>query len=154
MFVTAVWFRFFVQSAAETCHFLQPAQVSAAILLKTMLQVSNGESGHMGKMQMTCTWSVSPWFSRITHKQPWSKTVKGVVKPRVLRWHGSVFSTWSFAWQVPQSPEVYQHLWINPWTRSNNHHSIDLFVMATILLDLRTWRFTCLFGSVEFRNQL
>lgn len=82
---------FFVQSAAETCHFPQPAQVSATILLNTMLQVSNGESGHMAKLQMTCTWSVSPFFSRITHKQPWSKMVKGVVKPRVLRWHGSVF---------------------------------------------------------------
>ena len=56
----------FVQTAAETCHFPQPAQVSAAILLKAMLQVSNGETGHMGKMQVTCTWSMSPQFSQIT----------------------------------------------------------------------------------------
>jgi len=65
MFVTAFWFRFFFNQLRKLVtfrsqlRFPQPAQVSAAILLKTMLQVSNGESGHMGKLQMTCTWSVS-----------------------------------------------------------------------------------------------
>ena len=31
----------------------------------------------MGKLQVTCTWSVSPQFSQITHKRSWSTMVKG-----------------------------------------------------------------------------
>ena len=65
MFVTAFWFRFLFNQLQKLVtfrsqlRFPQPAPVSAATLSKTMLQVSNGESGHMGKLQMTCTWSVS-----------------------------------------------------------------------------------------------
>ena len=81
----------FAQSAAESCHFPQPAQLSAALLLKSTLQVSTGESGHMGKLQIMWTWNVSLWFSRITHKRPWSRTVKAVVNLRVLWWQDSVF---------------------------------------------------------------
>jgi len=76
----------FAQSAVESFHFLQPAQLSATFLLKSMLQVSTGESDHMGKLQMMCTWNVFPWFSRIPHKRPWSRTVKAVFNLRVFRW--------------------------------------------------------------------
>ena len=52
----------FVHSAAESCHFPQLLQLSAAILWNSMLQVSTGKTSHMGRSGMTWTWFVSYWF--------------------------------------------------------------------------------------------
>lgn len=107
----------FVQAAAETCQFPQPAQVSAAILLKAMLLVSHGETGHMGKIQVTCTWNVSLQINQITHKQSWSTRVKGKDKQGILWWHVSVLIMWRFASHDPQLTKILAHLQIKPVNR-------------------------------------
>ena len=50
--------------------------LSAAILLKSILQVSLGKSSHMGKLEMTWIWTESYWLSRIHQRRPWSKVFK------------------------------------------------------------------------------
>ena len=63
----------FVHTAAETCHFPQLLQLSAAILWNYMLQVSTRETSHMGRLGMTWTWFVSYWFKQTRPKKLRSK---------------------------------------------------------------------------------
>ena len=63
--MSVVWFSLLFMQLRKLVNFRsqhrfpQPAQVSAAILLKVMLQVSSEGTGHMGKLQMACTRIVS-----------------------------------------------------------------------------------------------
>ena len=60
--MSVVWFNLLQQklvSFRSQHRFPQPAQDSAAILLKFVLQVSSEGMGYMGKLQMACTWIVS-----------------------------------------------------------------------------------------------
>ena len=93
MLMNVVWFSFFVHAAAETCQFPQPAQDSAAILLKVVLQVSSEGTSYMGKLQMAGTWNVSLQIGQIIHGRPRSTKVKDKASQRVQRWHVTVLGT-------------------------------------------------------------
>jgi len=155
--MTVVWFRFLFRQLRKLVSFRsqhrfpQPAQVSATILLKAMLQVSHGETGHMGKLQVTCTWNVSPQFSQITHKRSWSTRVKGKAKQGILRWHVSVLLTWRFAWHDPQLTKILAHLEIKPvnWIQQpplrgfnwhDDHHARSRAVEIYVSLWQRSWQ--------------
>ena len=89
MLMTFVWFSFlFMQlrklvSFRSQHRFPQPAQDSATILLKALLQVSYEEMSHMGKLQVTGTWNVSLQISQIIHIRSRSTRVKGKANQRI-----------------------------------------------------------------------
>ena len=97
MFV--VWFSLFfmqLQKLVNFCSqhkFPQPAQDSAAILLKVVLQVSSEGTGYMDKLQMACTWIVSLRTGQIIILRQQSTKVKDVANQRVQRWHVTVKGT-------------------------------------------------------------
>ena len=59
--MSVVWFSLLFMQLQKLVNFrsqhrfLQPAQDSAAILLKAVLQVSSEGTSYMGKLQMACT---------------------------------------------------------------------------------------------------
>ena len=88
----------FSHLAAESCHFPQLLQLSAAILWNSMLQVSTGKTSHMGKSEMMWTWFVSYWLEQIHLKR---------LRSKVSKWKSTVEShgdrtlflvTWRFIW--------------------------------------------------------
>ena len=86
----------FVHSAAESCHFPQLLQLSAAILWNSMLQVSTRKTSHMGRSGMMWTWFVSYWFKQNHPKKSRSKasTWKSTMESHVGRTLFRV--TWRF----------------------------------------------------------
>ena len=80
-------------SSCSQHRFPQPAQDSAAILLKAVLQVSSEEMSYMGKLQVAATWNVSLQIGQIIHERSRSTKVKDVANQRVRRWHITVLGT-------------------------------------------------------------
>ena len=154
MFMTVVWFRFLFNQLRKLVTFRSQLKFPQPFCWRLCYRCP---------MENPATWASCKWHVHgacplgsaesltNSHGQGWSKEGSN---QEVLQWHDCVFPTWSFAWQDPKFLEVCQHLWINSWTESSNHHSMDLSVIITIPLDLMPWRFTCLFGSVESRNYL
>ena len=91
-------------------RFPQPAQDSAAILLKVVLQVSYEETSYMGKLQMAGTWNVSLRIGQIIHEKPRSTKVKDVANQRVQRWYVTLKGTWMICGLVPSSRRL-QRTW-------------------------------------------
>ena len=88
----------FAHLAAKSCHFPQLLQLSTAILWKSMLQVSSGNSSHMGKSEMMWTWIVSYWLEQNHLRR---------LRSKVAKWKSTVEShgdrtlflvTWRFIW--------------------------------------------------------
>ena len=101
----------FVHSAAESCHFPQLLQLSAAILWNSMLQVSTRETSHMGRSGMTWTWFVSYWFKQTHPKKPRSKasTWKSTMEFHVGRTLFRV--TWRFIRPFLSLRRINRHLY-------------------------------------------
>ena len=96
--MSVVLFKIFAHLAAESCHFPQLLQLSAAILLKSMLQVSSGKSSHIGKLEMTWTWIVSYWLGRIHLRRLWSKVAKWWSTEESHGDRTLFLITWRFVW--------------------------------------------------------
>ena len=97
--MSVVWFSLLFMQLRKLVNFRsqhrfpQPAQDSAAILLKAVLQVSYEETSYMGKLQVTDTWNVSLQISQIIHGRSRSTKVKDKANQGVQRCHVSILST-------------------------------------------------------------